>query len=426
MDALDYDVCAFSVDGRFLAAAVSDRLFVRKRPFAAAGPWAVVAANRVDRLQWNGTSERVLCAHLGGGGGSLLQVYDVRAAGWTHTVRCGYFGFADAEWMGRAKILLTLQFRVALAVFDLSDGSTVYVETPKPYAAPSSCVVAFDSRGTRMYVVSKTNGREKLLIVRAPRTLDGIVYVENAMGPCESLSKSPDDRFLCAYNRRKLTVLNFSSGRVVGSVTVPSLLNTVSWSRDGQHLALGCSSGTVIVLDSAVDFNVKFLLCPSHSVVGENYDFFVQSNKLSLSKKSRPSGDFVRKVPAAIDSVAWSHDCLYLSAFGTDSNFLCVWKTFRLACVIEFASPIKTMLWCPSKNRLSVVFGTDVICFWAENRVPELQTSPKLVDGRRLLTSGICWSVNNEDMILSDGKKSVLFSSMELQQNHIYEYEQDV
>lgn len=398
MDALDYDACAFSADGRFLAAAVSDRLFVKRRPFVG-GPWATaLAAHRVDRLQWNGASDRVLCAQLGSGS---LQVYDVRSNGWTHTVRCGYFGFIAAEWMGRSKILLTLEFCVALAVFDLFDHSMVYVEIPKPVRP---CVV-FDNDGTCMFVISKINGHEKLLMMHS-QSLDRIIYTEDMIGPCECLNKSPDDRFLIVFNKQKLAIFNFSSGNIIGSVDGMSL-NTVSWAPDGKYVALGCSSGTIIVLDSSIKFNVKYQLCLQR--VNEKYDFFIESD--NVLTKSISSTNFICNVSARIDSIAWSYDCRYLSTFEVDSTFLCIWKTFRLICVIKFSSEIKTMQWCQSENKLSVAFGTDLIFFWAENQIPELQTSPKLVNGRRLLISSIFWSFNNKDMILSDGKKCILFSN---------------
>jgi len=69
------------------------------------------------------------------------------------------------------------------------------------------------------------------------------------------------------------------------------------------------------------------------------------------------------------------------------------------------------MKWCLVENKLSVAYGTDLIFFWTEGQTPKLQTSPKLIDGTCLLVSNISWSINNRDMILSDGKKFLLFTT---------------
>lgn len=401
MNVLDYDACAFSADGQYVASAVRDRLFIKKYPFAGSSyATAVAAIHTIDLLQWNHTSDYVLCAQLGKG---VLQVYDVRAKSWIRTLTCGYFKYIAAEWINGEKMLLTLEFHIALAVFDLVTNSVVYIEVPKPVRP---CVV-FDNDGARMFVVSKINGHEKLLMMRS-RSVDRVIYVQDIIGPCEGLNKSPDNRFVCVFNRQKLAVLSFLSGNIIGSLEHAQSLNAVSWAPNGEYLALGCSLGDVIVLASADAFNVEFKL-RCRSVNKENYDFFIESNRM-LTKTTKPSTNFINNVSRKIASIAWSFDCNYLSTFEVDSTFLCIWKKCKLICVVEFSTGIKNMQWCHSENKLSVVCGTDLIFFWAEDQIPKLQTSPKLIDGSCLLISSISWSFNNKDMILTDEKKCLLFA----------------
>ncbi|XP_026805593.1 WD repeat-containing protein WRAP73-like [Rhopalosiphum maidis] len=371
---LDYDACAFSTDGRYVASAVYNRLIVKTQPFT--GPHVVATADHaIDSLQWNLASNLILCTEFSKG---VVQVYDVRARKWIRTLRCGYFKFVAAEWIGRNNILLTLEFHMALAVFNLLKNSTVYIEIPKPIWP---CAV-FDSDGTHMFVVSKINGYEKLLMMSS-QSLDRIIYVQDIIGPCNGLNKSPDNRYICVYNNIKLAILDFLSGNIIGSVEYISL-NTVSWAPNSKYLALGCSLGDIVVLASSNEFNVEFKL--SRSSLNEDYDFFVESNGILI--KTNPSKTFINNVSAKISSIVWSFNCNYLSTYEVDSTFLCIWEKYKLICVVELSKKIKKMQWCPSENKLCVAYGTDLIFFWTEGQIPKLQTSPKLVDGVRVSIYG--------------------------------------
>lgn len=396
MNVLDYDVCAFSDDGKYVAAALSNRFIIKKHPFAGLHD-SVAAAHTINRLQWNVTSEFVLCTQLGKG---VLQVYDLRTKSWKCTLTSGYFKFIAAQWIGCQKILLTLEFHVALGIFDLLTNSIVYIEVPKPIWP---CII-FDNDGTRMFVVSKINGYEKLLMLHS-KNLDRIIYIQDIIGICDGLNKSPDNRFLCVFNKQKIAILNFLSGNVIGSIEY-QYLNTVSWAPNGEYLALGCSLGNIIVLASSNEFNVEFKLC--RFSINEDHDFFMESNRVLV--KTKPSTNFTNNVPTKIASIAWSFDCNYLSTFEVDSKFLCIWKKYKLICAVEFSTRIKYMQWCQSENKLSVVFGTDLIFFWTPKPSPKFLTSPKFVDGTCLLVSNISWSINNRDMILTDGQKCLLFT----------------
>lgn len=396
MNVLDYDVCAFSANGKYVAAAISNRFIIKIYPFA--GTYlAAIAARAIDHLQWNNSSDRVLCANFNTG---VLQVYDISFKSWTHKFTSGYFKFIAAEWIGFEKILLTLEFHIALAVFDIKQNSITYIEIPKPIWP---CAV-FDNDGTHMFVVSKINGYEKLLMMHS-QSLDRVIYIESIIGPCDGLDKSPDNKFLCVFNRQKLAILNFFTGNVIGSVD-GFLLNTISWSTDGEYLALGCSSGNIIILASSCKFNVEFKLC--YRSVNEDYDFYSQSS-LELFK-TKPSGNFINNPPTKIASIAWSFDGGFLSHFEVDSELLCIWKKYKLICVVKFSAKIKQIKWCQSENKLAVVFGTDYFFCWTEGKVPKFLASPKLVDGTYLLVSSISWSFNNKDIILSGMKKCILFS----------------
>ncbi|XP_022177261.1 WD repeat-containing protein WRAP73-like [Myzus persicae] len=386
---LDYDACAFSTDGRFVASAVYNRLIVKTQPFA--GPHVVATASyAIDGLWWNVTSDLILCTQFSKG---VVQVYDVCADKWIRTIRCGYFKFVAAEWISQDNILLTLEFHMALAVFNLMKNSIVYIEIPKPIWP---CAV-FDSDGTHMFVVSKINGYEKLLMMSS-RSLNRVIYIQDIIGPCNGLNKSPDNRFVCVFNNKKLAILNFYSGNVIGSIEC-FLLNTVSWSPNSKYLALGCSLGDIVVLTSSNEFNVEFKL--SRTSLSEDYNFFLESNGVLI--KTNPSKTF-NSVSSKIAFIVWSFDCKYLSTCEENSKFLCIWEKYRLICAVELAKEIKKMQWCQAENKLSVAYGTDLIFFWTEGQTPILQTSPKLVDGTCLLVSNISWSLNNRDMILSDGK----------------------
>lgn len=351
----------------------------------------------IDCLQWNNTSDFILCAQLGNG---LVQVFDTGSKHWTHTLKCGYFKFIAAEWIGRKRILLTLEFHMALAVFDLLKNSIVYIEIPKPIWP---CVI-FDNDGTHMFVVSKINGFEKLLMIHS-QSLDRVIHVQDLIGSCNGLIKSPDNQFLCIFNQQKLAILNFFSGNFIGSVEY-SLLNTVSWAPNSKYLALGCSMGNIVVLASYNEFNVVFKLC-CHSV-NKSFDFFVESDRKLI--ESKPSTNFLNNVSRNIASIAWSFDCSYLSTFEVNSKFLYIWGNYKLICVIEFSAEIQQMQWCLSENKLSVACGLDLILVWGEDQIPTLRTTPKFVNGSCLLVSNISLSINNRDMILSDGKKCVLFT----------------
>jgi len=306
-----------------------------------------------------------------------------------------------AEWIGRHNILLTLEFHMALAVFNLLKNSIVYIEIPKPIWP---CAV-FDTNGTHMFVVSKINGYEKLLMMSS-RSLDRVIYIQDIIGPCNGLNKSPDNRFLCVFNNKKLAILDFLSGNVIGSIDCFSL-NTVSWAPNNKYVALGCSLGSIIILTSSNEFNVEFKL--SRSSLSEDYDFFIESKGVLI--KTNPSKTFINSVSTKIACIVWSFDCSYLSTYEVDSTFLCIWQKHRLICAVELSKKIKKMQWCQLENKLSVAYGTDLIFFWTEGQTPKLQTSPKLIDGTSLLVSNISWSLNNRDMILSDGKKFLLFTT---------------
>lgn len=395
---LDYDACAFSNDGRYVACAVYNRLIIKTQPFT--GPLVVATAcYAIDSLCWNASSDLILCTLFNKG---VVQVYDTRADKWIRIIRCGYFKFVAAEWIGRNKILLTLEFHMALAVFDLLKNSIVYIEIPKPIWP---CAV-FNSDGTHMFVVSKINGYEKLLMMSS-RTLDRVIYIQDIIGPCNGLNKSPDNRFLCVFNNKKLAILDFFSGNVIGSIECCSLLNTVSWAPNSNYLALGCSLGNIVVLSSSNEFNVEFKL--SRLSLNEDYNFFVESDGVLI--KTNPSKTFINSVSTKIALIVWSFDCRYLSSYEVDSTFLCIWEKYRLICAVELSNKIKKMQWCQVENKLSVAYGTDLIFFWAEGQTPILQTSPKLIDGTCLLVSNISWSLNSRDMILSDGKKFLLFTT---------------
>lgn len=396
MNVLDYDACAFSADGLYVAAAIGSRFIIKKTPFA--GSYVTdTAAYPIDRLRWNTASDLVLCSQLNSG---VFQVYNVRAKSWMHTFTCGYFKIIAVEWIGPKKLLLTLQFHMALAVFDLLKNSVVYIEVPKPIWP---CAV-FDSDGTQMFVLSKINGFEKLLMMHS-RSIDRIIYIQDMIGSCDGLNKSPDNRFLCVFNRQKLVILNFNSGNVIGSVEY-LLFNSMCWAPNGEYLALGCSLGNIVVLASSNEFNIEFQLC-RHSVT-ENYDFFLESNQVLI--KTKPTNNFLKAVLTKVESITWSYDCSYFSSFEVNSKFLCIWKKDKLICAIEFSSIIKDMQWCPSENKLSVAYGLSSVFFWVEKYVPKLMILPKLADGTCLLVSSISWSFNNRDMILSDGKKCLLFT----------------
>ncbi|VVC39294.1 WD40/YVTN repeat-like-containing domain [Cinara cedri] len=397
MNVLDYDVCAFSMDGKYVAAAVSNRFIIKKSSFAGIYITAL-ADHAVNYLQWNSTSDFILCGQFGK---SVLQVYDLCSKTWTSSFKCGYFKFIAVEWIGRMKILLTLEFHMALAIFDILKNSIVYVEVPKPIWP---CVV-FDNDGIHMFVVSKINGYEKILKMHS-HNVDRIIYVQDIIGSCNGLHKSPDNQYLCVFNEKKLAVLNFLSGNVIGLIEFSILLNTVTWAPNGEYLALGCYLGNIFILESSNEFNVLHKLCHSRK---ENYDFFIESDRVLI--KTKPSTNFINNIPKKIASIAWSFDCTYLSTFEINSAYLFIWKKYKLICVVEFSKEIKEMQWCQSKNKLSVVYDTDLIFFWTEKQIPKLQTSPKLTDGTCLLVSSISWSFNNKDMILSDGKKCLLFTT---------------
>lgn len=397
MNILDYDACAFSMDGEYVAAAVSNRFTIKKNPFAGIYITAL-ADHSIDHLQWNSTSDFVLCAQFGK---SVLQVYDVCAKAWICSFKCGYFKFIAVEWIGHMKILLTLEFHMALAIFDLVKNSIVYVEVPKPIWP---CVV-FDNDGTHMFVISKINGYEKILMMHS-HSLDRIIYIQDIIGLCSGLYKSPNNRYLCVFNKKKLVVLNFLSGDIIGLIEFNVLLNTVTWAPNGEYLALGCSLGNIFILASSNEFNILTKLCHSKK---EGYDFFIESDRALI--KTKPSTNFLNSIPRKIASIAWSFDCSYLCTFEIKSMYLCIWHKFNLICVVEFSKEIKNMQWCQSKNKLSVVYGTDLIFIWTEQQIPKLLTTPKLIDGTCFLVSSISWSFNNKDMILRDEKKCLLFST---------------
>lgn len=396
MDVLDYDACAFSTNGQYMAVALSNCLIIKKHPFS--GLYIKTRANHIiDHLQWNSTSDTILCAELSKG---VVQLYDVRSEKWIFTLTCGYFKFIATEWISHTKILITLEFHIALAIFDLLKKSIVYIEVPKPIWP---CVV-FDNNGSHMFVVSKINGYEKLLMMHS-QSLDRVIHTQDLIGSCDGINKSPDNRFLCIFNKHKLAILNFHSGNVIGSIEF-LLLNTVSWAPNGEYLALGSSLGIIVVLASANKFNVEFKLC-LHSINGD-YNFFIEFNKELIQKK--PSINYFNNIIKKIASVAWSFDCNYLSTFEVDSTFLYIWEKYKLICVVKFFKEIKRMQWCQSENKLSVVCGTDLIFFWTKEQIPKLQESPKLINGKCLLVSNVSWSFNNKDLILSDGKKYLLFT----------------
>lgn len=396
MNVLDYDVCAFSVDGQYMAAALSNRFIIKKHPFAGLHN-TVAAAHAIDCLQWNVASDLVLCTQLEKG---VIQVYDMCSKNWKCTLTSGYFKFIAAQWIAREKILLTLEFHVALGIFDIFTNSIVYIEVPKPIWP---CIL-FDNDGTHMFVVSKLNGYEKLLMLHSKK-LDRIIYIQDIIGTCDGLNKSPDNRFLCVFNKQKLAILNFLSGNVIGSVEY-LYLNTMSWAPNSKYLALGCSLGNIVVLTSSNEFNVKIKLC--RCSVNKDYNFFVECNKVLI--RAKPSENFINNVPTKIASIVWSFDSSYFSSYEINSSFLCIWKNFKLICAVEFSSTIKYMQWCQSENKLSVVFGTELIFFWSSEHIPKFLKTPKFVDGTCLLVTSISWSFNNRDMILTDGKKCLLFT----------------
>lgn len=397
MNILDYDVCVFSTDGEYVAAAISNRFIIKKNPFA--GIYITALADyAVDRLQWNNTSDFILCAQFSK---SVLQVYDICAKAWIRSFKCGYFKFIAVEWIGHMKILLTLEFHMALAIFDVLKNSVVYIEVPKPIWP---CVV-FDNDGTHMFVISQINGYEKILMMHS-LSVDRVIYIQDIIGPSNGLHKSPDSRYLCVFNKKKLVVLNFLSGNIIGLIEFNVLLNTVTWAPNGEYLALGCCLGSIYILSAFNEFNIQNKLCYS---ITDDYDFFIEFDRALI--KTNPSTNFINNIPKKIASIAWSFDCSYLSTFEINSTYLYIWKKYKLICVVEFSKEIKSMQWCPSNNKLSVVYDTDLIFFWAEKQIPKLQTSPKLIDGTCLLISNISWSFNNKDMILSNGKKYVLFTT---------------
>lgn len=395
MNVLDYDMCAFSTNGQYVAVALSNCLIIKKHPFS--GLYIkTMADHTIDHLQWNNTSDSILCAELSKG---IVQVYDVNTKKWIFTIVCGYFKFIAAEWICRTKILLTLEFHIALAVFDLLKKSIFYIEIPKPIWP---CVV-FDNNGTHMFVVSKNNGYEKLLMIHS-QSLDRIIYIQDVLGSCDGINKSPDNRFICIFNKQKLAILNFNSGNVI--VSIEYVLTTVSWSPNGEYLALGSSFGNIVVLSSANEFNTELKL--SHLTVHEDYDFFMESNRVLI--KTNSLTEYINYITKKIASIAWSFDCSYLSSFEVDSTFLYIWEKYKLICVVKFVKEIKKMQWCQSENKLSVVCGTDLIFIWTKEETPKLQESPKLINGTCLLASSISWSFNNKDLILSDGNKFLLFT----------------
>lgn len=396
MNVLDYDMCAFSINGQYMAAVLSNYMIIKNHPFS-----ELYIKTRVDyiidHLEWNNTSDTILCAELSRG---IIQLYDVHSKKWIFTLTCGYFKFIATEWIGHTKILITLEFHMALAIFDLLKKSIKYIEIPKPIWP---CIV-FDNNGTHMFVVSKINGYEKLLMIHS-HSLDRVIHIQDIIGLCDGINKSPDNRFLCIFNKHKLAILNFHSGNVIGSIEY-FLLNTVSWAPNSEYLALGNSLGNIIVLASANKFNVQFKLCINS--INEDCDLFIELNKALIKKK--PSINYFNNNTKKIASITWSFDCNYLSTFEVNSTFLYIWEKYKLICVVKFCMEIKGMQWCWSENKLSVVCGTDLIFFWTKEQT-KLQKSPKLMNGKCLLVSTVSWSSNDKDLILSDGKKYLLFTN---------------
>ncbi|XP_050535571.1 uncharacterized protein LOC126902395 isoform X2 [Daktulosphaira vitifoliae] len=354
MNILDYDFCVFSSNGQYLAAALGYNLLIIKSPFV--NPCITTKASYIiDGLQWNCECNRLLCSQLKN---NSLQIYDLHSKMWTHKIRCGFFKFIDSNWIGSDKILITLEYFMALAVLNLRDCSVFYIEVPKPI---QPCI-AFNSSGKTMFVITKINGFEKLLMLNLKK-IKRILYLQDFIGHCNGIYKSPKENYLCIFNNKNLAIICFLTGDII---------------------------------DSTNDFNVTFKL---HHCINREYNFDYYKEYSGDLIKINSMYIYPKENLTNISLIRWSFCGKYLCTLGDD---LClhIWKKTKLICIVEFSSNVKQVSWSHSEIKLCAVFGTQSIFLWTDQNCPILKKLPNFTSGNRMLATNISWSYNNKYVIL--------------------------
>ncbi|KAL8224046.1 hypothetical protein R6Q57_019521 [Mikania cordata] len=391
--------CCFSPNALYLAVAVDYRLVIRD-----VASFKVVqlfsCMDKISYIEWAQDSEYILCGLYKK---PMIQAWSLAQPEWTCKIDEGPAGIAYARWSPDSRhILTTSEFQLRLTVWSLLNTACIHVQWPKH----ASKGVSFTKDGSFAAICTRRDCKDYVNLISCQSwEIMGVFAVDTL--DLADVEWSPDDSAIVIWDSPlEYKVLIYSlDGRCLSKYQAYESglgVKTVSWSPNGQSLAVGSYDQMLRVLNHltwkvfAEFMHLSILRAPCSAAVFKEVDEPLQLDMSDLSltddftqQNSAYGPPFVdvrydvmelpitlpfQKPPAekpnpkqGIGIMSWSKDSQYICTRNDSMpTVLWIWdmSLLELAAILVQKDPIRAAAWDPTFTRLVLCTGTPHLYMW--------------------------------------------------------------
>ncbi|KAF3926158.1 hypothetical protein ABW21_db0203169 [Orbilia brochopaga] len=307
---------------------------------------------------------------------NVIEVYDAHDEEWKAVLTPGFGGVKHVDFGGSEdEVLVLSEFGLKVTIWSLKDSSHVDIQYPK-----------FGSKGfgyrpdTSHFALLTRPVAHDILDVYSPQSYTPIKSVELPTIDAQGLKWSPDGRWIAIWDSPSAAyrvLLYTANGHMFRTHEQPCVglgLRTVEWSSGGEYLVLGGYDGSVIFLNTVLQFNKVIEM--RHTVEMKQPATDVWSEELSvhgdrhytlitppvnLPTVDSPASDPNPKIGVSVISFSADGN-LVVTKDERMPTSVWLWSLESLSplAILVQLSPVKAIQWHPSRgDLLAVVCGAD-------------------------------------------------------------------
>ncbi|KAK6353153.1 hypothetical protein TWF696_005142 [Orbilia brochopaga] len=306
----------------------------------------------------------------------VVEVYDAYDEEWKAVVTPGFGGVKNVDFGGSEdEVLILSEFGLKVTIWSLKDSSHVDIQYPK-----------FGSKGfgyrpgTSHFALLTRPVAHDLLDIYSPQSYTPIKSVELPTIDAQGLKWSPDGRWIAIWDSPSAAyrvLLYTANGHMFRTHEQPCVglgLRTVEWSPGGEYLVLGGYDGSVIFLNTFLQFNKVIemrhtleMKQPATDVWSEELSvhgdrhYTLITPPVNLPTVESPASDPNPKIGVSV--ISFSADgTLVVTKDERMSTSVWIWSLESLTplAILVQLSQVKAIQWHPSRgDLLAVVCGAD-------------------------------------------------------------------
>ena len=264
---LNKQLCFFSFDGKFLAVANQEKLFI-KNSQTFNDCLIFNFSHTIEGVQWSPKSNYILCYNIKE---CVVQIFSIYHPEWEFKLTEGSTGLESAIWAPDNKHILTLaSFKIQLSIWCLESHSVTYIQYLK--SSPSKGI-EFSPNGVYLAIIVNEGGQDNVDIYKTKDWQLSRKLICKGLASIDGFLWSPNSEILsiwCAINGLAkmiiYSMINESYEALFHPVdnrciaTAEELLKqkfdenlrgleNVNWMPNGQFLAVSGHNETIVLLN---------------------------------------------------------------------------------------------------------------------------------------------------------------------------------